>query len=132
MLRKAILVAIITENLLNNLCRKAFKTKWALEGKCRKCGACCREIALVVHPKILTSRSITALVSRWISWVFDFHLIRIEYDMNYMIFGCKHIKTDGTCGNYKWRPSVCRNYPIVDYFKKPSLFDNCGYKAIKK
>ena len=129
MLRKLVLTFILADNYLSNLVRKPFKTQWTLEGKCKKCGKCCRDIGLTISPKLLKSRFTTEIVIRWVSWVFDFYLKHIQYDSCLLVFGCKNQNPDGSCKVYKWRPNICRNYPIVDYLDKPVLYDFCGYRA---
>jgi len=126
-IKRAIMSIILLDNFVSNLVKKPFKTAYKLDGTCKKCGKCCREIALAAHPAILSSKLTTEIVARWISWIFDFFLVRVEYDKNYLIFGCKNLGPDGKCLNYRWRPNVCRNYPIVDYFDKPVFYPWCGY-----
>lgn len=131
MLRKIVLSFVIFENFVNNLVRRPYKTKWHLTGKCKKCGKCCHNIALKIEPRLLTSRVITELlIVRWVSWLFNFQLIWIDYQKYYLVFRCKNLKPDGTCKDYKWRPNICRNYPIVDFFDEPALSDTCGYSSI--
>jgi len=84
---------------------------------------------LEIHPNLLKSRFTTDIVVRWVSWAFNFYLKGIDEKKYKLIFGCKTVLADGTCGDYKWRPNICRNYPIVDFFDEPALFDTCGYKA---
>jgi len=129
MIRKFFLSLALTDNIVSNLAKSPFRTKWCLEGKCNKCGKCCQEIGLKIDPRLLSSKFITNIIVRWISWLFDFYLIGIDHKRLYLFFGCKHKMPDGTCGVYKWRPSVCRNYPIIDYFEEPALFPECGYKT---
>ena len=129
MIRKLILSLVIADNFVSNMAKMPFRSRWKLEGGCRKCGRCCREIALKIDPRLLNNRLTTAVVIRWISWLFNFRLIRIEYDKPYLVFACNNQAGDGTCKEYKWRPNVCRNYPLVDYFEEPALYDFCGYRS---
>jgi len=130
MLRKIVLTFILADNFIFNLAKKPFGTKWALKGKCKKCGRCCQDVTLEINPKLLNNRFTTDLVVRWISWAFNFRLKEVDYDRCRLVFGCNNLNTDGTCKDYRWRPNICRNYPIMDYFERPSLFNTCGYKAI--
>ena len=106
-----------------------FRTKFVLKGKCNMCGNCCKRILLKITPEQINSKLFMKIAIKWIEWIFDFIFLDIDYEDNYLAFTCKHIKPDGKCGNYLFRPNVCRNYPIVDYFKKPVLLPDCGYKA---
>ncbi|MDD5382085.1 MAG: YkgJ family cysteine cluster protein [Candidatus Margulisbacteria bacterium] len=129
-LKRTIMLFVLADNFLTNLARKIFKTRWVLTGKCRQCGSCCREIYLKMTPGQLRSELFTKLSVRWLSWLFGFKLIRIDRENHYLIFSCEHLTADNKCGNYFWRPNVCRNYPLVDYFKEPGFLPGCGFKAV--
>ena len=128
-MRHLILSFVLLDNLLTNLTRKIFKTRWALAGTCQQCGSCCRQIVLTMTPAQIKSRLFTDISVRWISWLFGFELIRIDEENLSLIFSCRHLTKENKCGNYFWRPNVCRNYPLVDYFEEPKLLPNCGYNA---
>ena len=130
LLKRIIIGFVLLDNFLTNFPKKIlFKTNWVLEGKCKQCGTCCREIYLKITPRQLSSRFFTGLAIKWTSWIFDFILLRIDYDNYYLIFTCKHRQPDGRCGNYFWRPNICRNYPLVDYFEEPKTLPDCGFRA---
>ena len=128
--KRLIILLILADNFLTNLPKKfLFRTRWVLRGECRQCGTCCREIYLKITPRQLSSEWFTRLAIRWISWVFDFELLRIDRVNFYLVFTCKHLRSDGRCGNYFWRPNICRNYPLVDYFDEPRTLPECGFRA---
>ena len=129
-MKRLVLLFILLDNFLTNLPKNLFfKTRWTLEGKCKKCGNCCREIYLKITPRQLSSKLFTNLAIAWISWVYDFILLSVDRDNHYLIFTCKNRREDGSCGNYFWRPNVCRNYPLVDYFEEPKTLPNCGFTS---
>lgn len=131
--KRFIISIILLDNCSTNFPKKLlFKTRWQLEGQCKRCGICCQEIYLKITPRQLSSKLFTNLAIKWISWVFDFILIKIDYENYYLVWTCKHKLVDGRCGNYFWRPSVCRNYPLVDYFDEPKFIPGCGYSARKR
>ncbi|OGB87816.1 hypothetical protein A3J44_00035 [candidate division WOR-1 bacterium RIFCSPHIGHO2_02_FULL_45_12] len=131
--KRSIISVILLDNFLTHFPKKLlFKTRWRLEGKCKQCGACCQEIYLKITPRQLSSKLFTALAVKWIGWVFDFILLRVDYDNYYLVWTCKHKQAGGRCGNYFWRPSVCRNFPLVDYFDEPGFIPGCGYGASKR
>jgi Fe-S-cluster containining protein len=120
---------VLLDNVLTNIPKKLFfKSVWILEGKCKQCGICCKAIGLKISKRQLSSKFFTNLAIKWICWLFDFILLEIDREHGYLIFTCKHLRSDGKCGNYFWRPSICRNYPLIDYFEKPVLLPNCGFK----
>ena len=129
-LQRIIILFVLLDNFLTIFPRKLlFPTRWVVHGKCKQCGNCCKEILLTMTPRQISSRFFTNLAIRWISWLFGFILLRVDYENRYLVFTCKHRCADGKCGNYFWRPSICRNYPLVDYFEEPKLLAGCGYKA---
>jgi len=130
LLKRTIIAFVLLDNFLTNLPKKTFlKTQWKLEGSCKQCGKCCEEIYLKATPRQLSSKFFSGLAIKWITWLFDFILLKIDYDNFYLIFTCKHRRADGKCGNYFWRPNVCRNYPLVDYFEQPKVLPGCGFCA---
>ena len=129
-LKRFIMVFVLLDNFLTNLPKRIlFRSRWMRQGKCRECGQCCKEIYLRIEPRQLGSKLFSQLAIAWISWLFDFNLLRIEPERHYLVFNCKNQLPDGRCGNYFWRPSVCRNYPLVDYFERPEFLPNCGYRT---
>ena len=102
------MVFVLTDNWLSNLAKKPFPTKWKKTGQCRKCGNCCREIYLTMTPRQIQSRLFVNVAVKWISWLFDFVLLRIDYEQHSLVFSCKHLTADNECGSYAWRPNVCR------------------------
>ena len=128
-MKRIIIIFVILDNFVNNLIKKLFRSRWVLTGKCRQCGNCCRKILLKMTPAQTRSPLFTRIAVRWISWLFDFIFLGIDRENNYLIFTCKHLTPAGKCGNYFWRPNVCRNFPLVDYFEEPSLLPQCGFQA---
>ncbi|MFH1347312.1 MAG: hypothetical protein ABIH22_01350, partial [Candidatus Margulisiibacteriota bacterium] len=97
-----------------------------------QCGICCQEIYMKITPRQLASKLFTKIAIAWIVWIFDFILIRIEYDNHYIVFTCQHRLANGQCGNYFWRANICRNFPLVDYFEKPKVLPWCGFTATER
>ena len=132
MFRKIVLSFVIFNNFISNLVKRR-KAKWKLSGNCNKCGKCCRNIALKIEPRLLTRKVIPELrIVRWVSWLYNFRLLSIDLQKSQLVFRCANLKPDGTCKDYKWRPNMCRNYPLVDCLKEPVLIEGCGYEAIQK
>ena len=129
-LKRLLISLILIDNFLSNFPKRLlFKTRWKLKGQCRQCGTCCKSIYLRMTPRQMQSRFFTNLSIKWISWVFDFKLIGIDRESLHLIFSCQHLGEAGRCQNYFWRPNICRNYPLVDYFDEPALLPSCGFKA---
>ncbi|MBN2057432.1 MAG: hypothetical protein JW782_01365 [Candidatus Saganbacteria bacterium] len=130
-LKRFIILFVLLDNLLTNLPgRYMFKSHWRIEGRCKQCGICCQEIYLKITPAQMKGRLFRRIAVAWICWLFDFIYLRTDYSFNCIVFTCRHRLSDGRCGNYFWRPSVCRNYPLTDYFTEPKLLPNCGFRAV--
>ncbi len=128
-IKRFIILLMIFDNIITNLLKKLFPTKYKIIGRCGKCGKCCEEIYLKMTKKQAGSVFFTSICSRWLSWLYDFYLIRIEKDRGYLVFSCKHRGEDGLCQNYFWRPPICRNYPLCDYFEKPLFIKGCSFNC---
>jgi hypothetical protein len=127
MIRQFILSLVLAYNWLTNLAKRPFPTRWHLTGRCRQCGQCCRRIILTMTPAQIRSRLFTTLSIRWLSWLFRFELIELDGEHDSLVFRCRQLTPDNKCGDYRWRPNICRNYPLVDYFKEPQLLPGCGF-----
>lgn len=112
--------------------KKVFPSFYKIDGKCKKCGQCCKEILLKMTPRQINSKFFRGIVVKWLSWLYDFYLLDIDYINCYLAFSCKHRGDDGKCQNYFFRPPICRNFPLFDYFKKPTFIPNCGFNALVK
>lgn len=129
-IKRIIMLFVLIDNFLTNSAKSFLKTRWKIAGRCQQCGNCCKGIYLTLTPAQIKSPLFTRIAIRWISWLFDFILLKIDYEDYSLVFTCKHLTLAGKCANYAWRPNVCRNYPLIDYFKEPVFLPNCGFKSI--
>lgn len=131
-LKRFLISIMLLDNLIMQGLKKFFPTRHKIAGTCRQCGVCCQEIHLKMTPRQIYSKFFRDLCIRWLSFLYDFYLLRIDYPRNYLVFSCKHKGKDGKCQNYFWRPAICRNYPLLDYFEKPVFLKGCGYEVAKR
>jgi Fe-S-cluster containining protein len=127
--KRLFIILVLGDNFITRLIKNIFPTRWVITGKCKRCGNCCRAIYLTMTPAQTRSRLFTTLSVRWISWLFDFILLKIDRENNSLVFTCRHLTPAGSCANYRWRPNVCRNYPLLDYFEQPKFLPGCGFTA---
>jgi len=129
-LKKSIMLFILLDNFLSNLNKRIlFRPRYQLTGKCRQCGNCCKRILLKATPGQMASRLFRTIAISWIEWIFEFRLIDVDAERGYLAFSCVNQNPDGTCGNYFWRPNVCRNFPLVPYFEEPVFLPGCGFSS---
>ncbi|NQU17652.1 MAG: hypothetical protein HQ564_06250 [Candidatus Saganbacteria bacterium] len=132
MIKKIILLFVLLDNFVSTRLKALFPTQYKIAGKCKMCGNCCKEIRMKIAPAFFSSKFFTDLVIRWISWLFDFYLIKIDFEHHDLVFSCNNRGEGGRCNNYFWRPSICRNYPLLDYFKRPVFLPGCGYCCLEE
>jgi hypothetical protein len=100
--------------------------KYVLLGACDQRGACCKQI--VGDPPGWVKRT------PWLMRCFvGYHRMAHAFeqvatsDTGAVIFRCGHLQRDGRCGIYRYRPRLCRDYPVLGWTKPPSLLPGCGY-----
>ncbi len=103
------------------------RIKYKIEGECKKCGECCRQIRAfgLKNEKEL----------KFMQFIFPWYkrfFITGEDENGELILSCKHLSTEGLCTVYAKRPFVCRNYPLKTIRFNAEMPDGCGFKVIKK
>ncbi|MCX5751726.1 MAG: hypothetical protein NT099_08725 [Candidatus Saganbacteria bacterium] len=127
LIKRTILVFMLFDNFVMQGLKRLFPHKYKIAGKCKQCGLCCEEIHLKMTPSQIKSNFFRNICIKWISWLYDFILLKVDFEYKYLAFTCKHKGIDGKCLNYTFRPPVCRNYPLLDYFKEPAFLPGCGF-----
>lgn len=128
-IRKGLQVLIYPFMILDlyaqKIAKKIIKPPYILTGECKKRGSCCHYI-LMQKPKGIFGR----LYYFWNTEINGFYL-REKKD-TLLVMGCRHLKKDGSCGHYRYRPLVCRQWPMVEHFGTPRILKGCGFKVEKR
>lgn len=110
---------------------KFFKpTEYERHGACKMTGQCCQAIAMQI-PK-------TARKHPWIRKVFlIWHDVRYNFecvgqDGDYLIYSCRYLQPNNTCGIQKVKPKLCRDFPQTLWFGKRGLHKGCGFYFAKR
>lgn len=103
------------------------KIKYKIEGSCKQCGRCCREIRAYG----LKNEKELKIMQFFLPRYRRFYILRTD-DNGDIVLSCKHLKEDGKCGVYNKRPFLCRNYPAKSINFNGEMIDGCGFKVIKK
>ena len=97
-------------------------------GTCKRRGNCCHYILFPETHGIVKKL--------FLFWNTEIHGFYRRENMNYeyegkkvLVMGCRYLQKDGGCSNYKFRPKVCRSWPIIEYFGFPKVLKGCGYQA---
>jgi len=123
-----ILIDLMAQRVARLLIRPPYKTG----GKCLKRGKCCHYI-LIPEAKGILGR----LFYLWSTQFLGFYrrspeVYEGENKKRIYVMGCRYLKKDGSCGQYLLRPTVCRKWPLIEYFGHPRMLKGCGFKAIPR
>jgi Fe-S-cluster containining protein len=108
-------------------------TNYSLKGDCIQCGKCCEEI-LIEWPKYLDYIPfLKSLYSWWLRDINGFYFFYNEFEeideQQFRTVKCRYL-SNNKCRHYFLRPMICRQYPKMDHFKYPHLFEKCGYRVV--
>lgn len=103
------------------------KLEYRIEGKCNKCGKCCKEI----RSYGLKNEKELRLMQFFLPWYKRFFITGSDKDGN-LVLSCKYLQENGLCSVYNKRPFLCRNYPQKSISFNGEMIDGCGFKVIKK
>lgn len=119
---------VLIDFWMQRIAKKIVRPPFKREGKCLKRGNCCHYV-LIQHSKSLIGR----LFYFWYTQVQGFYLRYKEphvYEGKQMhVMGCRYLKKDGSCGQYRLRPLICRQWPIVEHFGYPKILKGCGFRS---
>ncbi|MBS0605526.1 MAG: hypothetical protein KF898_00345 [Parachlamydiales bacterium] len=127
-LRIIILPGVLLDLAAQRFARLLIRPPFKQEGKCLKRGNCCHYI-LIPQPKGLFGR----LFYLWSTQILGFYprsrRIYESEGKKVLVMGCRYLQSDGSCRHYRLRPTVCRKWPIIEYFGYPRILKGCGFKA---
>ncbi len=110
------------------IARKIIRPPYRQTGHCYQRGNCCHYV-LLPEPK----GPITRLFYFWHTQVNGFFRRRSEPiesgGKKMVVMGCRYLQKDGRCGHYRLRPTLCRQWPLIEYFGPPRILKGCGFRA---
>lgn len=108
--------------------KKIVKPPYKRVGACKKRGACCHYIMLPSRKGVLGR-----LAYWWYTQIHGFYPRFSEekwyYGKKVRVMGCSYLKKDGSCGQYKTRPILCRKWPFIERFAHPEVLRGCGFSS---
>lgn len=114
-----------------------FSSKYVVKGKCKRCGQCCSTILFSdENGYIKTPEDFIKLQKanpRLKMFIINGKIDDVdETNTQYgaLLFKCKVLKEDGSCGRYIFRSLFCRDYPSVNsnfIQMGGTTLDGCGY-----
>lgn len=109
--------------------QKITSSKFVVTGKCRRCGTCCRNITFFVGNRIVTSEVEFQKMQEFDKKYRNFE-ISGKGENGELLFRCKALKENGSCGVYRFRSVNCRLYPRINQkfvYDGGVPLDGCGY-----
>lgn len=123
--------AMMLDLAAQKIARWIIRPPYKKTGQCKRRGACCRYIFLAKKNNFLYR--LQYLWSTQIQGFYPRDIDDITLDgKTYQIMGCRHLKKDGSCGNYLLRPAICRTWPLIEVFDTPRILKGCGYQILEK
>ena len=104
------------------------RPRYVLRGRCQKRGLCCRNIVALPPAPMRRRPALMRLFAQFHRLMHNFRVVA-RTDDGGLIFACGHLRSDGRCGIYRYRPRLCRNYPVLPFFGPPMLLPGCGYRV---
>lgn len=134
--REIVWIFVLTMDLGRRFGAFLFRSEHVLEGGCKKRGACCQHILLEWSPWLDRFPSLGRLVlwkyTRLYSFFDKGFTWEIEDGLMARVLGCHALRADGSCGEHRIRPLVCRTYPEIPIVGRPMLLKGCGYKVARR
>jgi Fe-S-cluster containining protein len=122
---------VVLDLWIQGIAKKIIQPPFKQVGTCKKRGNCCHFIMLQDH------KGWKGALSRF--WNFEVLGFFKRSDEPYeyegkpvLIMGCRYLKKDGSCGQYRLRPAVCRKWPMIEYFGMPRRLKGCGFRAVPR
>ena len=109
--------------------QKITSSRFIVTGKCKKCGTCCKNITFFIGKRIVTSEEEFLKMQKFDKKYRNFE-INGKGQKGELLFKCKALKDDGSCGVYKIRSINCRLYPKINQkfvYDGGGPLDGCGY-----
>jgi len=126
--RELIRAFIILDLQALKVLQKAVPPRYVVRGGCQKRGLCCTQI--VGNPPNFVKKSVLLkLFAVYHRVVHNFSVVGRGVDDS-LIFRCGHLRSDGRCGIYRYRPLICRNYPVLPFYEAPPILPGCGYRVV--
>lgn len=119
---------VLIDFWMQKLACKIIRPPFKRVGKCKRRGNCCHYV-LIAH----SDKWIGRLFYLWYTQFLGFYK-RVSEPQTYEgkkmhVMGCRHLKKDGSCGDYHLRPLICRQWPVIEHFGYPKVLKGCGYAS---
>ena len=123
------------EDCLLDIKNKLFSSKYIIKGKCKKCGACCKNILFSTTEGYVKSKDVFYNMQKKYRYYRNFRISGVvsdkkDFQNGALKFECKFISKNNKCLIYPFRPIFCRDYPSINQdliYSGVTMLDDCGY-----
>lgn len=133
-IRALVLPFVVLDQFVQRLARVIVRPPWKQVGHCYQRGNCCHY--LLMSKPVGWKKPLLGLYLWWNTQINGFFLRDQEaYDHDgeeMLVMGCRYLQKDGRCGHYRWRPTVCRQWPLIEYWGVPRRLKGCGFRAVPR
>lgn len=108
-------------------------TEYVREGKCNRCGRCCRLLALELPRSFLKHPLLVRFFAAWHRAAMNFEP-RGQAD-TMLVYRCRYYREDEKgrgCSIYPFRHRLCRFFPRQALYGHPELAAECGFRFVKR
>jgi len=110
--------------------RRLLGQQFMVKGSCRRCGKCCRSMALSLGGRKITTEDEFTRLKETFPFYSSFAVER-RHAAGFLIFCCTKLDEQSHCGDYRRRPHICRSFPDPRSFDQTySLPEGCGFEVI--
>ena len=123
------------EDIIFSIKNKLFSSKYVIKGKCKRCGACCRNILFSTQEGYIKDEEIFKKMQKKYPYYRNFKISGIvkdkkDFQNGALTFECKFISKNNKCKIYPIRPIFCRDYPNINaslIYEGVTMLDGCGF-----
>ncbi len=117
------------------LYNKLFSSRYVLKGKCKRCGACCRNILFSIKDGYVKDEKLFYEMQKKYKYYRNYKISGIlkdkkDFQNGALTFECKYISDKNLCKIYWFRPKFCRDYPNINpelIYNGVTMLDGCGF-----
>ncbi|MEX0961835.1 MAG: hypothetical protein WDZ28_03145 [Simkaniaceae bacterium] len=116
---------------MQKIAKKIIRPPYIRVGACKKRGNCCHYI-LIKKQKGYLGRL-------FLLWHLEVNGFYKRFDETipqekgeFFVMGCRYLNKKGECTNYRFRPMVCRKWPVIEHFGRPQIIKGCGYSYVHR
>lgn len=121
---------------VQRILQRILRPPYRVEGHCKQRGNCCHYILLGWDPLMDRWPWLGKFWLWWYTEILGFYLrgfdIENEAGDVARVMSCRYLQPNGSCGQYRLRPGICRQWPRIDYVSRPYVLKGCGYRPVPR